>query len=265
MASVYMRLYTLPQYFIIHQSNHKTKMKTHKIITCLFIAMGMFTSCDKETIRVSGDIVRTEVNLKSYTGLQVSDAFHVWVAFSDSEEKIIIEANEDIQGKIEVKKDGEDLIVGLKESINIRGNATLNVYITTKNINFFNISGASSVTLDNVLNAENLILEISGASEFTGELLVEYLDLDASGASDVDVYGTASLVEAHLEGASNFGQYDLFTEELQMHLSRASNAFLSISDKIDLWASGASTLNYKGEAAVGTIALSGSSELIKRD
>jgi len=238
-------------------------MKTKKIIAFMFISMAIFTSCDKETIRVTGEVTRTEVNITEYTGLRVSDAFNVNVTFSDNEESIIIEANEDIQDRIEVKKDGEDLNIRLKRHTSIRGNATLNVYITTGNISSFNISGASNITLDNTLSAENLSLQLSGASGFTGELIVDNLELDASGASDLDIYGTAGLFNARLAGASNLNDYDLIVSELDVELSGASNSYLSVTEKIDIRASGASTLNYKGDAIVATKDLSGSSEINK--
>ncbi len=47
-------------------------------------------------------------------------------------------------------------------------------------------------------------------------------------------------------------------------MSGASDAYLSIAETIDVVASGASSLTYKGEATIGTKRLSGSSQLIKK-
>ena len=241
-------------------------MKTRSIIVALLLLMGLASSCYKETIRVSGEVVRTEVHLSDYTGLRVASAFNVQVAFSDTEERIIVEANSDIQDRVIVKKEGNNLVVRLKRSTNIRGNATLNVYITTRNIHFFDISGASAVTLDNtiILQRDGRI-EVSGASNFTGEINAPGLEVDASGASDIDLFGDVSLLNAELSGASNLREYDLVTNQLDMRLSGASNAYLTVQEKIDIRASGASTLNYKGDAVIGNKDLSGASEVRKRD
>lgn len=228
--------------------------------------VGLASSCYKDTIRVSGEVVRTEVNLSGYTGLRVSNAFNAHVAFSDTEEKIIVEANSDIQDRIVVKLEGNDLVVRLKRFTSIRGNATLNVYITTKNIHFFDISGASSITLDSPLELDTAgHIEISGASHFRGELRASDLEIDASGASDLDIYGEVGFLDAALSGASNLREYDLSVDQLDMRLSGASNAFLTVQEKIDIKASGASTLNYKGGAEFGRRELTGASEVRKRD
>ena len=247
-----------------HQSNHK-KMNLRSIIVAILLA-GLATSCYKETIRVSGEVIRKEVNLNGYTGLRVSNAFNAHVAFSETEEKIIIEANSDIHDRIVVKLEGENLVVGLKRYTHIRGNATLNIYITTKHINAYDISGASSVTLDGTSTLENTgYIEISGASQFTGEVTAADLEIDASGASDIDIYGSVDFLKASLSGASNLREYDLSVNQLDIRLSGASNAFLTVQEKIDVKASGASTLNYKGEAVIGRNDLSGASEIRKRD
>ena len=237
----------------------------NRIILCLSLIVIFATSCDKETIRVSGEVVRTEVNISGYSGLRVSNAFHVNVAFSDNEEKIIVEANEDIQDRIAIRKEGDYLIVKLKNQTNIRGNATLNVFITTRNIHSYDVSGASNITLDNPLSAQRVALKLSGASMFTGELFAEELEVNASGASDVDIFGSASNLDALLEGASNLRDYDLLVNILDIRLSGASTAFLSVAEKIDISASGASILNYKGNAIIDSKELSGASEIHKTD
>ena len=233
-------------------------------IAILIIALG-FTSCENESIRVSGEVVRTEVSLTGYSGLKVANAFKAYVTFSESEEKIIIEANEDIQNKIEVKLVGDELIVQLEKGISIRGDATLNIYITTRNIDKYEISGASTVRLENVLIAEQVKLELSGASFFTAELSADFVEVTASGASNIDIFGTAIQLDAQLSGASSLTDYDLLIDELAINLSGASDAFLQVDKTIDVVASGASTLNYKGDAVIMEQELSGASKIIKSD
>ncbi|HMB63630.1 MAG TPA: head GIN domain-containing protein [Eudoraea sp.] len=240
-------------------------MKSRTLSACLIVLACIFTSCEKETIRVSGKVVQREVNLSGYSGLKVSNAFNVVLNFSETEEKIIVEANEDIQDRIVVELEGNDLIVRLKRYTNIRGSATLNLYITTRQINHYDISGASDIVLDDGLTAENVRIALSGASRFTGELAADVLDIEFSGASDADIFGQAGVLRANLSGASILRDYDLIVDKLNLDLSGASNAFLTAMEEIDITASGASTLNYKGNAVVTRKDLSGASEINKKD
>jgi len=239
-------------------------MKTKSIVIGLFLC-SLLTSCDHETIRAKGEVTTTEVSFSDYSGLRVSNAFNAFVTFSDSEEKIVIEANDNLHDRIIVKRDGNDVVIKLKNFTNVKGNATLNAYITTKNISKFEISGASNLTLENEWILENARIEISGASIFTGEISTDDLHVDMSGASNADLYGTARDVYADLSGSSYLRDYDLQAEKLHIDLSGASSAFLSISESIDIEASGASRLMYKGDAVIDHKDLSGASEIIKKD
>ena len=117
-------------------------MKKTILLTGLFFLI-ILTSCEKETVNVSGEVTRVQVNLKGFTGLKVASAFNIFVTFSDTEEEIIVEANEDIQNLVIVEMIDNNLEIKLKKQTNIRGNATMNVYITTKNINYYLATGAS--------------------------------------------------------------------------------------------------------------------------
>ncbi len=240
-------------------------MKTTTILIAFVVLCTLLSSCYKDTIRVSGDVTREEINLSGYSGLRVSHAFNVFVTFSDTEERIVVEANDDIQGHIIVEKDRNHLIVRLRKHTNIKGNATLNVYITTDNITYFDAAGASNITLENELVAEKAAIELSGASNFSGALNLARLDLESHGASNIDIFGNIDQFDASLSGSSDLRDYDLTVKELYIELSGASDAFLSVTESIDIDASGASSLNYRGDASVDKKRLTGASQIIKRE
>ncbi|MGI9551654.1 MAG: head GIN domain-containing protein [Aurantibacter sp.] len=240
-------------------------MKQRTLLFGLILSLGLLTSCDHDSIRASGEVTSLDYSIPDYSRLKVSNAFNAYVTFSDTEESIRIEANENLHNKIIVKRDGNALVIQLKKLTNIRGNATLNAYITTKNISHFEMTGASRLTLENEWVSEDARIEVSGASDFTGELSVERLHMNMHGASNVDIFGTASGMYADLSGSSEIRNYDLLVERLEIDLSGASEAFLSVSETIDIDASGASTLNYKGNADIIHKRLSGASEIRKRD
>lgn len=230
------------------------------VICCLILS-----SCDYERIQASGDITTREVNYSDYNGLKVSNAFNAYVAFSDMEEHIEIEANDNLHDKIIVRKEGDDLVVKLEKHTNVRGKATLNVYITTKKIDHFNISGASNLTLENELVADKVKIILSGASEFYGGLSLNRLELDSSGASNINIFGSIRELDASLSGSSELKDYDVLVDKLDIDLSGASDAYLTVNEAIEVRASGASKLNYKGDAVVNDKNLSGASEINKMD
>jgi len=240
-------------------------MKIQKIIIALVLTVGFLTSCNHDSIRASDEVNSLNYSIPDYSRIKVSNAFNVYVTFSDTEESVRIEANENLHNEIIVKRDGNALVIRLKKLTNVRGNATLNAYITTKNIVEFDMTGASNLTLENVWDIQNGTIELSGASDFTGEVLADRLELDLGGASGANIYGSVGSMYADLSGSSDIRDYDLSVERLNIEMSGASEAFLSVSELIDIEASGASELNYKGAAEIGRKELSGASEIKNRN
>ncbi len=236
-------------------------MTGQKFFITLILSTVLLSSCDHDTIRASGEVTTLEYSIPDYSEMKVSNAFNVYVTFSDTEESIRIEANENLHNKIIVKKEGNALVIRLEKFTTVKGNATLNAYISTKNISTFDLRGASRVTLENEWVHSDARVDLSGASDFTGEVAAERLYLDISGASNLDLFGNVASLNAKLSGSSDVRNYDLSVDNLKIELSGASEAFLSVEETIDIRASGASVLNYKGNASINNQKLSGSSEI----
>tara|TARA_R110000868_G_scaffold1635_3_gene13067 strand:+ start:7011 stop:7730 length:720 start_codon:yes stop_codon:yes gene_type:complete len=239
-------------------------MKTKSIYLGLLVLCGLISSCDHDLIRANGEVTIREASFTGYSALNVSDAINTYVQFSETEERIEIEANENLHNKIIVEKVNGTLRIKIKNHTTISGNSTLNVYILTKKITDFKVSGASMVTLESELVAADASIELSGASEFTGELELEQLELEASGASNIDIFGKVGKLDADLSGASTLKDYDLMVKALDIQLSGASEANLSVNETIDIDASGASKLRYKGNPIINKRKLSGTSEIIQK-
>lgn len=240
-------------------------MKRTFLLQTITILALILSSCDRETIRVSEEVSSKTFNLSDFKSVTISDTFNAYVRFSDTEERIVVEANNNLFDRIIVRTEGDQLVAGIERNTNIRGNATLNIFITTADIERFEASGASRIFLEDTWIAPDASVSVSGASELHGELSAGFLDLHASGASAIDLFGNVAEMEATLDGSSHLRDYDLEVGRLQLNLSGASDAQLTITDLLDLNASGASNLSYKGNPQMGTITLSGASEVHRKE
>jgi hypothetical protein len=88
---------------------------------------------------------------------------------------------------------------------------------------------------------------------------------EIGGASSLILKGMATRLSGRLSGASLLSNFDLITDDVDLHLSGASNSSITAKNKIDLVASGASVLRYKGNAIADNIKLSGASQIINID
>ena len=238
-----------------------------KIRNILLLIAAIVISCDinQTLISPTREVSTEEYSFSDYSDLSISHAFNVQVIFSDTEESIVIEANENLHQYIKVVKDGYSLSIGLDNNVHIQGNATLKAYVTTKALSNFSASGASRITVKDVINQTDVVIDLSGASHFTGEIQTEELKADLSGASEINISGFANECFISASGASRFRDYSLTTDFLYSDISGASLIYISINKEISIEASGASMLYYHGQAFPISQDLSGGSKIIKTE
>lgn len=269
------------------------------VIALLSLAI---TSCTNETIRVSDKVSTREYDFDNITALTVATDFKAYITFSETEESMSIQANDNLFRKINVYKEGGRLTVKLNNNLNVRGKETLNLYITTRNITNFKAYSDAAIFLDSPLETQNVTIDLSSDAYFEGDVTADnfefrgssdskaviylkatdaYMNLssgaDLDGESDVekatiklssdasiDLMGTIGNLEAMLSSDSNLKDYGLQVEDLKISLSSDSDSYLSVSNTIDVTANSDSRLFYKGDAEIIRQVLSSDGKVIKK-
>ena len=124
-------------------------------------------------------------------------------------------------------------------------------------------SGLSTVELVKI-SAGDVIFDVSGASKVTGDIEAKNMELEVSGVSTVQLKGSASSIAADVSGASHLKLEDLKVDNANVILSGASNGTINLDGSLDAELSGASTLEYIGEPALGIMDITGASTLKKK-
>ncbi len=239
----------------------KINMKKFAIVLSLAVLAGVSTSCKK--IKGSNNITSEVRALSTFTQIDVQDAFEVDVTYSPTQELVVVEAPDNLHEFIETNVISGKLKIHFTHNKRISTKNPIKIHITTADLNKFDLSGASDVILNNPLNDYDFELEMSGASDFEGEVNVTNGDIEMSGASNAKINGTAMDAFVDLSGASTIRKYEFEIETLDVKLSGASTAFLTILNSMSVELSGASTLNYKGDPVITHINTSGASNINK--
>ena len=146
-----------------------------------------------------------------------------------------------------------------------KGNKKLKAYVSFKTLDKIAASGACDIHLMNTLKSENLVVDFSGASDLEGKLEIDNtLDVELSGASDLKVSGSASQLKARLSGACDFKGYELVTDYCDITASGASGVDITVNKELSARVSGASDINYKGAGLIRDLKSSGASSIKKR-
>lgn len=217
----------------------------HLMILFLFVSGIATASVLPGNIRGNGKIEKEERKVESFKGVVAGGAFDVYLK-QGNETSLFVEADENLLPVIKTEVRGDILRISTTEGI--KNSNKLNIYITMPLLEKLEVSGACEVKGEGRFNMENLELEASGASEVELIINTSSLDLTMSGSSEVELSGNASEFEVQLSGASELEAFELITDKCEIEASGASSADIYVNIELEVNASGASDINYKGEA-----------------
>jgi hypothetical protein len=205
-------------------------------------------------------------NVKGFHAIKVSNAIDLYLSPSNEEVVVVSAADPKWRDRIRTEIDGGTLRIYLDQESwwKNTGNKKLKAYVSFKSLDRLSISGACDVHVTGTIKSDDLKINISGASDFRGDIDVMNLTIDQSGASDATISGKANTVNAEASGASDLKAYDLQTQYCQARASGASDIKISVNKELSARASGASGVSYKGEPALKEKHQSGSSSVKRR-
>ena len=227
------------------------------------VAYSMSNWGGKDSIKASKNITTETREVRDFDRIDVSGAFSVDVTYGP-EEKVEVEAPENLQKHISVKVKSHTLVIKQDENTSFRSPGKLEIHITTSKLNEFYLSGASSVSLKNTLEDNSLKLESSGAANFNGTILVSDADIELSGAAHARIEGSSQEARIELSGASSLTDYDFEMLDADVDLSGASSAKITCMKSLVGDVSGTSNLYYKGNVTHPKISESGVAKIVKR-
>jgi hypothetical protein len=137
----------------------------------------------------------------------------------------------------------------------------LKAYVSFKNLDRLQASGASDVFVDGAISGDRLDLHLSGASDFKGAVKLNSLSIDQTGASDVTIKGIVGSLSIAASGASDTKGFELVTEKCSVQASGASDISITVNKELDARVSGASSVNYRGDAVIKESHSSGASSI----
>lgn len=238
----------------------KFKILGLSLLTMLFLQTTLAATPGFGWIKGSGNVIKETRNVSGFSGIDVGGAFEV-ILIKANKEKVVLEIDDNLMPYVTTKVFGGILEIDNKK--NFRNPKELKVTIYYKSIDEIDLSGAASLFSEDVLKTESLEIDASGASYIELKLDIDYLEADFSGASKADFSGRAKSVEVETSGATVFRAVDLETESCEIDASGASVARIWVTKELSLEASGASSVRYKGSPNIDIISVSGAASVRK--
>jgi hypothetical protein len=233
-----------------------TQTFTKLTLLSLFLALFSFASFAQKG---SGEVIKKTFKVDSFDGIKIGGAFNVYLRQGDVQDVTLV-TDDNIMDNLKVTVSGG--VLKIKSDYDMNNPTELKAFITVKDLNSLELSGACEVEGKNTIVSKNLSLKVSGASDVEIAVRCSALKIFASGASDLKLSGDASLLEIDASGACTIKAEKLAANQATIESSGASTVKVDVTEALDAKASGASSILYRGSAKV-TANESGASDIKK--
>jgi hypothetical protein len=179
------------------------------------------------SVEGSGNIVSDLRDVESFHGVDVGGVFKVEVSMG-SEPSVEVQADDNLLPLIRTHVD-HDGILHIDAERRIKSRGDIRVRVTTPDVDSLDVSGAAHVTVTGLKN--------------------EGFNVDASGASRIDLSGTTDKLTVDVSGAGKIDAGDLSAADANVDASGAATIAVHVSDNLVADLSGASSLTYSGSPA----------------
>lgn len=234
----------------------------------LIVALSLLAGCTfnmGDVITGSGKTITRDYDLSEFTKVSIESAFQATVTQSEAY-AVSVTVDDNIEQYLDVRVDGDTLVVGLKPSLRLGfRNTTLKATVTLPELVGFTGSGATRTQLSGFKTSKAAGVEASGASQVRGDIATTgSMKVGASGASTVEVSGSSASLSVDASGASTVKLDNFTTGDASVNASGASNITVNATGKVTGEASGASSVHYLGSPSSVRVSTSGASNVSQK-
>lgn len=240
-------------------------MKT--LLSILIITAMTTQALGQGDTKVINDPLAQVRSVSGFKAIEIRHGIDLYLTQGDEETVVVSASNEFDRDHITTTVENGVLKISFRGdrgfSVNWR-DRKLRAYISVKNIESIKASEGSDVIGRGALSVNKLKLEFWGGSDYVGNVVVEELNIQIRGGSDVRISGKATNLQVEASGGSDFIGSDLACEYAIIEARGGSDARLNVSKELFAEASGGSDIEYKGSPVIKRSSSSGSSSITKK-
>ena len=220
-------------------------MKTQKILkfTFLLLLIGVTFTSHAKTVKGNGNVTKEERKVASFDAIRASSGINVYL-FQGSEEKVIVETDENLQECLVVEVVGTTLKCYIDCSI--RNSTKLNVYVNFDNIRKIKATSGSDIYGETLIKADSLELDVDSGADIKVEVETIHLECDASSGSDLKVKGKTESFVGDASSGADIKAKELITKKAKADASSAGDIDITVTESIKADASSGGDVNYYG-------------------
>ena len=223
-------------------------MKSIKTLL-LLVLVATITSCQFDVNlgheNGNGNVTTQERSVdQDFDKVRGSSGIDVYLT-EGSENKIVVEADENLLELIETNVSNGKLII--RSSKNIGRSKAKKVHVTYVKLSSIEASSGADVIGNSVIKNETINLDCSSGADLEVEVFAKELYAESSSGADIEVSGKASNIYANASSGSEINAKNLNTITCNAKASSGADITVTVKDKINAKASSGGDVRYYGD------------------
>lgn len=198
-------------------------------------------SFGKDTIEGSGNMETRDLDLDEFDSIDVGGAFDLEITLGDVQ-KVTMTIDDNLWDNLETDVHGGTLEIGWDKSVNHDGDCK--VEIVVRELKSVDIHGAAEVEITGY-HGESFTFDVSGAAELEMDGTVDDLDINVSGAGEIDTR-------------------ELIAKNVKVSVSGAGEAKVYASESFEGRVSGVGNIDYWGDPEHQKVRVSGMGDIDRK-
>jgi hypothetical protein len=228
------------------------KMKKYSFIALILITSLILSSCAFSITQGSGKVVTETRQVSGFDRVSLSGIGSLTITLGDKE-SLQIQAEDNILPRIETIVQDGTLIIRYQNNDfqkNVVPTKPINFYLTAKNINGLELSGAGSISSDKI-DTDNLTVSSSGAGSVKiGSLTAQSLTANLSGVGGCEFAGKVINQNLVISGTGSYNAPNLESQNTTIIISGAGSSTVWSTSTLNVTISGAGSVSFYGNPTV---------------
>ncbi len=214
-----------------------------------------FASCRHmmaKKVRGNGQVTTMNHDVAGFREVDLSGGMNLFVS-QGPDYSVRIEAESNLMQYIEVKRDGNELEIGVKDGYSLRPSKDIKIYVTAPSFNGLSIAGSGSIRSETKISGnDDIDLSISGSGNILLDVQSPNVSTDISGSGSVLLSGTTRSFDASINGSGDVKAFNLLSETAEVDINGGGNVEVAASRELNVEISGSGDVVYRGNPSVKT-------------
>lgn len=216
------------------------------LVISSLIPFNVYANNYGKNIRGNGHVVKETRSVRNFTGVSASSGINVFL-FQGNENKVVVEADENLLDCIVVKVEGNTLRCSV--NCKITRSKKFNVYVNYTDLKVIKATSGADVYGETVIVTDQLKVESSSGADVKVEVVAGSIFSNSSSGAGILITGKAGHLEANASSGADIKANELVVNTCKASASSAGSITVNVTEKIEGKASSGGDVVYYGNPA----------------